>query len=355
MMRFAFAALLGSGCAISVARAAEPPAVDAAQMATVVVSGEQPGPGLWKVSRGDHVLWILGTLAPLPKDIEWKSKEVDAVLAQAQELLDSPQVGVDADIGFFGKLALLPSLVGVRKNPDDATLKEVIPADLYARWLVLKEKYIGRSSRVEEWRPIFAAVDLYESAIRKSGLTDSGLAQKAVKSAAKRAGVPIVETKVQLRVEDPRKAIKEFKNGSLDDVDCFRKTLDRIDTDLETMRERANAWATADLQSLRSLTYTDQLTACRNAVVRSDLARERGLSDIEQRIKGAWLVAADRALSNNRVTLALLPITELVKEGGYVAALRSRGLVVEAPDERSDDPLVEPASTATEGTPAPIF
>lgn len=344
MMRFVFAALLGSGCALSVAVAADPPsAADAAQMDTVVVSGDQPGPGLWKVSRGDHVLWILGTLAPLPKDIQWKSKEVDAVIAQAQEVLDTPQVGVEADIGFFGKLTLLPSLIGLRKNPDDATLKDVIPAALYARWLVLKDKYIGRSGRVEDWRPIFAAVELYESAIRKSGLTDSGLAQKAVKSAAKRAGVPVTATKVQLLVEDPRNAIKQFKSGSLDDVDCFRKTLDRIDTDLEAMRERANAWATADLQTLRSLPYADQFTACKDAVVRSDLARERGVSDIEQRIKGAWLTSADRVLSNNRVTLALLPISELLKKDGYLSSLRARGFVIEAPDEEpASDPQVGP-------------
>jgi hypothetical protein len=33
----------------------------------VVVSSEQPGPGLWKVSSGDHVLWVFGTIGVLPK------------------------------------------------------------------------------------------------------------------------------------------------------------------------------------------------------------------------------------------------------------------------------------------------
>ncbi|MEW5297370.1 MAG: hypothetical protein WDW36_000583 [Sanguina aurantia] len=31
----------------------------------VSVSGVQPGPGLWKVSRNGHVLWVLGTLEAL--------------------------------------------------------------------------------------------------------------------------------------------------------------------------------------------------------------------------------------------------------------------------------------------------
>ena len=119
---------------------------DIAEMDTIVVSGEQPGPGLWKVSKGDHVLYVLGTLAPLPKGMSWKANEVVEVIAMAQEVLGTPQVGIKADVGFFGQLALLPSLIGVRKNPDDKTLKDVVPAELYARWSVLKEKYIGRSS-----------------------------------------------------------------------------------------------------------------------------------------------------------------------------------------------------------------
>ncbi|HEV7491247.1 MAG TPA: hypothetical protein VGO25_10600, partial [Rhodanobacteraceae bacterium] len=56
---------------------------NAAQLPTVVVTGEQPGPGLWKVTSGDHVLWILGTLSPLPKKMTWRSGEVEAIVARS--------------------------------------------------------------------------------------------------------------------------------------------------------------------------------------------------------------------------------------------------------------------------------
>src|ERR1700723_964152 len=55
----------------------------------VDVVGEQPGPGLWKVSKGDHVLWLLGTLDHLPRRMTWRSSEVEAALSQSQELLTS--------------------------------------------------------------------------------------------------------------------------------------------------------------------------------------------------------------------------------------------------------------------------
>jgi hypothetical protein len=44
-----------------------PMSTQATELDQVLVTGEQPGPGLWKVSKDDHVLWILGTLAPLPQ------------------------------------------------------------------------------------------------------------------------------------------------------------------------------------------------------------------------------------------------------------------------------------------------
>ena len=35
--------------------------VSDAQLAEVLVVGKQPGPGLWRISKGDHDLWIFAT------------------------------------------------------------------------------------------------------------------------------------------------------------------------------------------------------------------------------------------------------------------------------------------------------
>jgi hypothetical protein len=37
---------------------------------TLVVTGVQPGPGLWRVSHEGNVLWILGTVSSLPAKME---------------------------------------------------------------------------------------------------------------------------------------------------------------------------------------------------------------------------------------------------------------------------------------------
>jgi len=309
-----------------------------AELPTIVVSGEQPGPGLWKVSSGDHVLWILGTLSPLPKDIHWRSKEVEETVASAQEVLDSPRIKMNADVGFFGKLRLLPSLVGVRDNPDHGTLQQVVPADLYARWIALKTKYFGagRGKNIETWRPIFAAIELWNEAIRKTGLTRSDITGDVVRDAAKRAGLQPVTPTYTIDINDPHTAVKQFKQGAMDDLDCFRKTLDRIDSDINAMTVRANAWATGDIATLRTLRDSDQREACLNAVTGSDMAREHGVVDVPERIEKVWLDAASAALAKNAVTFARLPINELVVKDGYLAKLKAKGYTIEEPDDDAE-------------------
>ena len=48
---------------------------------TLVVTGVQPGPGLWQVRHGEHTLWIMGTLSPLPRRMDWEPRELDALVA----------------------------------------------------------------------------------------------------------------------------------------------------------------------------------------------------------------------------------------------------------------------------------
>jgi uncharacterized protein YbaP (TraB family) len=300
-----------------------------APLEEVLVTGEQPGPGLWRIEKGDHTLWVLGTQSPLPKKMTWRSDEVDKVIANSQELLTNPSV--DADVGFFTGLTLLPSLIGVRNNPNGAKLQDVVPPDLYARWKVLKEKYIGRDNDPEKWRPIFAAQELYSKAIDKSGLSSSNFVWNAVEKTAKKNKLKITTPTIKLKIEKPRAVIKEFKKSQLDDTDCFAKTIERLETDLDVMRARANAWSRGDLAALRKMTHVDQVGACISAVMNAQLVQERGYQTLPGRLADAWVEAADAALTSNRSTFAVLSIDEIVKADGLVARFRGKGYTVEEP------------------------
>ncbi|ALN61116.1 gumN family protein [Lysobacter antibioticus] len=316
------------GTSPAVEAVAAPPIVD---MDVVVVSGVQPGPGLWKFHKGDRVLWILGTLSPLPKDITWLSRDMDAAIAQSQLALQPPRLSVSADIGLFGRLSLLPSMLKLRKNPGGAKLQDVLPADLYARWQVLKLKYIGRDDSVESWRPLFAASELYRAALKKSGLDETGIVGPAIRKAVEAAGIETRSTSLPLKVEDPKKTLKAFNATTLDDVACFRKTLDRLETDLAIMTTRANAWATGDIDALRALPYEDQQEACLSALTGSGFSQKLGIDDVQAQMAEHWYRSVDGALKEQRVVFTILPISQLLKADGVVARLQAKGFEVEAP------------------------
>jgi hypothetical protein len=87
------------------------------QLETVLVTGEQPGPGLWKVSKDDHVLWVLASYGPLPKNMTWRAKQVEARIAESQEVLLGGNVGIRPNIGILRGITLIPAALKAGKNP----------------------------------------------------------------------------------------------------------------------------------------------------------------------------------------------------------------------------------------------
>src|SRR5262245_33650655 len=120
MLRQLATGIVGCGLLFGTLRAAE----SKTELETFVVSGEQPGPGLWKVSKGDHVMWVLAAHGPLPKGMTWRSQQIDTRIAESQEVLYPPGFGVSAGIGLLRGLTLLPAAMKASKIPDNKTLKD---------------------------------------------------------------------------------------------------------------------------------------------------------------------------------------------------------------------------------------
>ena len=157
----------GAPVAVTNSTASQPvPASSIVTLQAINVTGVVPGPGLWKVARGDHVLWILGVVPTLPAGIEWRSSQVAQTIAASQAVLESPGVKLKVDTNWFGKLFLLPSIYRAQRNPDGKTLHDVLPPALYARWYYARERYFGDDYSIERYRPIIAAVKLMQKALQ---------------------------------------------------------------------------------------------------------------------------------------------------------------------------------------------
>jgi hypothetical protein len=309
------------------ARAAEPTAASDT-LDEVLVTGERPGPGMWRVSRGDHDLWILATLVPLPKKMVWRSRAVEERIAASQALITPPEF--TPDIGFFRGMMLLPSLLQARHSPDGKTLEEELPHDLWIRWLALRVKYLDHSD--EKIRPVIAAFDLYLHAVDQVGLTDDDdQVWGVVRRIADVHHVPTIHVDLKVPLKDPKGDIRQLKEISREaEVGCLEKTMQRIETDLPSMVRRANLWSLGDIDGLRAMPFPNEAVACRNAFL-SVPEFEAQASQIETSMNTMWLNAVDSALENNVSSFAVLPIRELFEADGLLAKLRIKGYTVLEP------------------------
>jgi uncharacterized protein YbaP (TraB family) len=322
------------------------------ELETILVTGEHPGPGLWRISKGDHVMWVLGTYAPLPEDMTWRSQDVEARIAESKEVILPATVEVDDGIGFFRMVTLIPAMLKSVRLPEKKTLRDVLPAATWRKWQFLRNKYLGGESYADRMRPAMAASMLRDGAYKKDRLTEKPAIESAVKSAAKKHRVRVhslrdVEPKMKTKIKrkDLHTAITDI--GGMADLECFTHDLDDLEADLEQLRQRANAWARGDVEALRHLhEQPDIVSACdevleasimsedaTNAARMQQIAAEYDAAEARGKLKAEeeWIAAARKALERNRSTVALLPIREVVSADGYVAKLKELGYEVEAP------------------------
>ena len=302
------------------------------ELEELVVRGEQPGPGLWEFRQGDHHLWVLGTVTPLPRDLKWRSLQLERVLAQSQVVIAPPSV--DVNIGFFKGLSLLPLALRMGKLPDKLHLTDVLSPATQARWSALRQRYAPRADELEGQRPLFAAGELYDKALERAGLERRTDVWKQVRSLAKAQKIAVREPEIALSVDDPKALLREFINTPpAADVPCFESLLTRVESQLPTMQQRGLAWAKGDITALKHLQLDDSQSACLNVVTGTPRLAAQ-YEEALRRWKQEWLLAAEGALLRNSSSVAVLSLRELLDPAGLGAQLRARGYEMIEPDSR---------------------
>ena len=308
--------------------ATTPAPAAAVDLQTVTVRGEQPGPELWEVRRGDHVLWIVGTLSPLPKHAEWQWTKLEEALGRSSELLEAPSARLKMPSSLFSRLALQPS---AKLNPGGATLQRLLPPDMYERWLALRHQYLQDDDALEFMRPMIVAQQLYEKALAKDDLSNEIDVAAMVEKLARKHGNRVIAVRYELLVTraPPSTSIdQDQQNG----IACLDETMRLVEHDMPKLTQRANAWATGDMKTLQGLMPQKNYEPCIVSAINGDFEKQLNIPDLPQRIESAWMNAAEAALIRNRQTVAVLSMEQLLSTDGYLAKLKERGYIVRQPD-----------------------
>jgi uncharacterized protein YbaP (TraB family) len=308
--------------------AAEEPTAAEPRLEEILVVGEQPGPAMWRVTKGDHTLWIFATLEPLPKDMVWHSKSVEERIAASQLVLSPPELS--AHVGFFRSMTLVPSLLRARHAPNGETLEQSLPHDLYMRWLALRVKYLGHADD-EKLRPMLAAANLYQRAINQVGLTHDSHVWQRIEATARAMHVPVQTVNLEVPIDNPKQYVRDLSAiPAAGEVDCLRSTIGLVETQLPVMRTRANLWSTGDIDRLRGLLRAEAVETCASAVLVVPSFQEEYAKLHAQR-QSAWLEVAEKAIAANVSTVAVVSIMELLRPDGWLATFRARGYEITEP------------------------
>lgn len=335
----------------------------------VVVSGRFPGPPLWKVSSGDHVLWILPLIDLYPRKMEWESARVEKLIAQSQEFIQRPASVHGLSIS--ANPVMLLRLRGLYKRttylPDGKKLKDVLPAELYVRFTALKARYFPRAAKIETMSVGAASRSVQQEVLDHENLQILGSSvytpqlitaklnrwlnrNKAIRrtSVSEARGVALTSADVKTLNDlmDEVLASPGFPEAA---VSCFETVLNYFEGGLASAKKRANAWARGNADDLVGPTRPYVSESCRNpeSVLQGHPAVEElrrnnpRLADFllanrledQQRSKAKWVAAAQTALSRNATTFSVLEITDILEKDGLVAQLREKGYTVEVSAE----------------------
>ena len=329
-------------CSLSLAFSFSPTgAQENAAAETIPVSGIQPGPPLWRVARGEHVLWILPIGSIVPQNMVWENEEVADIIANAEEFIRPPDISVGVSktlvlnpINIFRGIELYKR---IRRNAGNASLAEVLPADVYRRFSDLKAKYFPTNEDVETLRPMFAAEVITKEIPPQEQLAGfQVITQRVNELIEERKDIRVTDVKVELTLGGSFDDLSRRVDGAMTsltierEIECFESQLTRYEKDLDSIRQLANAWATGDVGKIVDFARAGGLEAeCSSwflAGPEGGLALET-LEESRQR----WFEAAVSALERNRTTFSMLPISYITGDLSLVNRLANRGYDVHEP------------------------
>jgi TraB family protein len=290
----------------------------------ITVIGRYPGPPLWKVTSGAHTLWVFGELSPVPKGLDWDPRNAERVLDRAGVVIGSPRVSAMT----LNPIRIFRLYRGARqliRLPEDATLADQMPPELYARYAALRTRYLPKVEEDdEEFRPALAVVELYRAALDDTGLTDDADVSKTIARKMRRSKADEAEVVVETEPEAVLDGFKKITHEA--ELSCVEAMITTIETDLQGMKERANAWAVGDVEALKRFEYPDSQGNCLDA-----LFTVESFAELRDELYGKWLSEAEHALTTYDTSFSVLPMRELVADDGLLAQLAARGYTVTAP------------------------
>ncbi len=304
----AVAALLAiSGFASPLSAQAVPPSPQAqwSDITEVVVRARVRGPVMWKLTRDDATIWVLGILDVKPNDLRWNSNHFRRELQGAKALIlprESHWDPVNSDL------------------PKHVHLQDVIAPATWRRFEDTATRDSFNVATYDNYKPVWAGARLMSDVIDDHDISND-VVPEAILDIARSSGV----TMQFLQRDDAQTMLGLYDTlDARDSETCLDDYLDSIDYLVGDMPKVARAWAHGDLRTVLSLHRELGYTTC----IASDPAtaaqyRAYAIDDVAD--------AIDDALKTPGKSVAVWPLSDLLRKGGVLDRLRDEGVTITSP------------------------
>jgi uncharacterized protein YbaP (TraB family) len=278
----------------------------------------QPGPAVWRLTRGSSEVWLLGLVGALPKDLDWNKQYLSELLDGARVILMPPKANVAlTDIAWFlirhgGELSL----------PRGQSLEATLPDPLRARFQAARDAVSDDADDYRTDTPIRAAMRLQQDFMKKASLsgrepreTIAGMAdRKHIKN------VPVTRFEAMDAVRDILKLTPDQQRV------CLAQAADDVHWGLAHAGPAATAWAIGDVKAMKANYAESRLGDCIIAAVQA-------VGDINGRNTADYVAAIDAALNQPGKSIVVIGMGPLLRRGGVLERLEALHVTIERPAE----------------------
>lgn len=276
--------------------------------AEVVVKAHIPGPAMWKLTKGESTVWVLGLLTVRPEPLEWNSGRFRRVLKGSKTLI----------FPYLHAWQLPPERTLLL--PGKIELQDVITASTYHRFEARVKAENLSMDAYTGYQPIWAAVMMTSDVFYQHALWDD-LVPAYIPVMAKEYEVPLKP--VERQTAQTMLTLYKGLNAKGSEA-CLNDYLDSVDYDLNVMPGVAKAWAGGDLTTLMRDYQEPGLVKCILADEKT-AAAYRGYA-IDDMVK-----AIDDALASPGKSTAIVPLSDLLRRDGVLDRLKGEGVEITSP------------------------
>lgn len=277
----------------------------------VVVRAKVPGPAMWKLSKGPSTVWVLGTLHVAPRAVQWDSTHFQHVL-QGAHVLILPRVVDDFSVSERDM-----------ELPGSKQLKDVVSPQTYQRFqdIIVRENLSSMPTGIAygpAWAGSWLIVNVYHNHNITTHITPIEVANFAAA-----AGVAL---KYVDRRTSQLQARQYERLDTRTDEACLNDYLDSIDHDLATVDLMGDAWARGDVATILANHREPAWVTC--FLAQPEYARTYQTYAVDDMVK-----AIDKALKTPGKSVAVLPLSDLLRKDGILDRLRAEGVEITSPAE----------------------